>query len=99
MILMEIIVQVEQFHQKGLISGNISINDIFVIQTVQKCMISVDPNVFKQREPSVANKNTMKLFSSVNSDKQKELKFKDDLESLGYLAVYLLTGTLPWKKY
>ena len=25
------------------------------------------------------------------------MTFKDDIESLGYLMVYMITGTLPWK--
>ena len=26
-----------------------------------------------------------------------EMSFKDDLESLGYLIVYMITGSVPWK--
>jgi hypothetical protein len=26
------------------------------------------------------------------------MSFKDDLESLGYIMILMLTGTLPWKE-
>lgn len=37
------------------------------------------------------------LFASINAHHGKNLSRRDDIESLVYTLVYLLTGTLPWK--
>lgn len=37
------------------------------------------------------------LFASINAHMGHELSRKDDIESLIYTLIYLLTGTLPWK--
>lgn len=99
MILIEIIKQVEKFHQQGLVSGNISIEDVQVVQTIEKSKIKLESNAFEVKPNEVAQSYPLQLFSSVNHDKGAEISYKSDLESLGYLAIYLLTGSLPWKKY
>ena len=39
------------------------------------------------------------LFASINSHKGHLLSFKDDLESLVYMILYFLNGTLPWEQH
>jgi serine/threonine protein kinase len=36
-------------------------------------------------------------FLSLSAHSRNEQSFKDDLESLAYMTVYLLTGSLPWQ--
>lgn len=37
------------------------------------------------------------LFASINAHRGNELSRRDDIESLVYTLIYLVTGTLPWK--
>jgi len=37
-------------------------------------------------------------FASINQLKKMEMSAKDDLESLGYVLMNMITGTLPWKE-
>jgi serine/threonine protein kinase len=35
-------------------------------------------------------------YASINSHNGEELSRRDDIEAIGYLIVFLATGSLPW---
>jgi hypothetical protein len=37
------------------------------------------------------------LFASINAHRGQDLSRRDDIESLVYTLIYLVTGSLPWK--
>lgn len=39
------------------------------------------------------------VFASLNSHRGHTLSRRDDMESLGYVLVYLVRGQLPWQRF
>ena len=48
--------------------------------------------------PGFYNRRGNKIFSSNNALLNKDTDYYDDIESIFYILVYFLNGTLPWKK-
>lgn len=57
-----------------------------------------DEDANKKDKKQHSFKGTL-LFASLNSHQGNMLSFKDDLESLVYMILYFLNGTLPWEQH
>ena len=104
MILIKLLEDLENIHKSCRVSGNLSMDDVVVSVKEGTTCIRFDPACFsleanKSRTHSEETCTSCpSLFSSVSFDKDKPLGYKDDLESLAYMCIFMLMGNLPWKK-
>ncbi|OHT06356.1 casein kinase 1, delta [Tritrichomonas foetus] len=99
--------RLEYLHTRGIVHGRIDLNHIMVNKKSDNILYLVDfehailVNDVKSSVSKVAKKMDIenvknKDFLSLNAMGHQELGFKDDLESLGYVLIYLMKNTLPW---
>jgi serine/threonine protein kinase len=73
-------------------------NKIFLIDFGLSVPFVDDNNVHQpQEEHNYSTVVGTALFASINAHQGKNLSRRDDIESLVYTLIYLLTGKLPWK--
>lgn len=86
MITIQLLPQLQKFHSKGKVSGNITLEDILVIEKESKVSIKLKEDVFQEMSASLDSSkstpfsNSPSLFSAIRYDKLKNLNTKDDLE-------------------
>lgn len=92
-------------HDKGLIHRDIKPenflfglntkkNDIFIIDFgFSKVYINNDAHIEMKRTHNIIGSN---IYVSLNGHNYMELSRRDDMESLGYMLIYLYLGELPW---
>lgn len=100
----QIIELLELIHNKGIIHRDIKPdNFLFGLESAQlniidfgfcKTYLTPENKHIEQKQHSglIGTPN----YASINSHNYMELSRRDDLESLGYLLLYLFYGTLPW---
>ncbi|CAD8136875.1 unnamed protein product [Paramecium octaurelia] len=97
---------IEEVHQRGVIHRDIKPENILMGRGVETNIVYlVDFGISKkykvngQHIPFQEQKPFMGTtrYASIPAHKGYELSRRDDLESLGYVFIYLLKGNLPWQ--
>jgi serine/threonine protein kinase len=95
---------IKTIHEKGLVHRDIkpdnflfglnNLNTLYLIDFgfCKKIIFDTEHVKIKKTNGIIGSKNYM----SINSHNHIELSRRDDLESIGYILLYLYTGSLPW---
>ena len=102
MIAIQILERIKFIHSKNIIYCNINPDNLYInFFRFQNIIYLTDfthaikcDNINKTKNSF--NSNNL-IFSSINSMNGIKIYKKDDLESLGYLLLFLLKGGLPWE--
>ena len=102
MIAIQILEKIKFIHFKNIIYFNIKLGNLYInFSRFQNIIYLTDftraikcDNINSAKNSF--NRNNL-IFSSINSMKGIKIYKKDDLESLGYLLLFLLKGGLPWE--
>ena len=105
----QIIDRIQYIHSKNIIHQDIKPQNFLVGNPDTSIIYIIDFGLSKKFRSSRTGKHINfaknKLFrgtfdfSSINSMKGIEMTRRDDLESIGYMLIFLIKGKLPWFKY
>jgi serine/threonine protein kinase len=105
MIILNILDSIEIIHSKNIVHRDIK-PDNFMISTNKddKNIYFIDFGLSKIYKPKLQlhpNKSKGMIgtarYASINTHNEFEYSWRDDMESLGYLFIYIYTGSLPWQ--
>ena len=105
----QIIDRIKFIHSKNIIHQDIK-PEIFLVGNPNTSLIYIIDFRFSKKYRSSRTNKHIKFainkvfkgsfnFSSINSMKGIETTRRDDLESIGYMLIYLIKGKLPWSHY
>ncbi|KAK8878612.1 hypothetical protein M9Y10_005392 [Tritrichomonas musculus] len=106
----QVLLRLQYFHLKGYVHGDIKPENIAIGKFPNSNQFHlIDLSLAKRyinkqngEHLPFSDKHNIQgslVFSSINAQRGLKISRRDDLESLGYLLVYLLTGSLPWLYY
>ena len=109
MIAIQILERLQYIHSKYIIHRNINPSN-FLIGTKNPSLIYMIDFAYAKKYRSHRTGNHIKFslnqkingqisYISANAMRGGEQSRKDDLESFGYMIIYLLKGFLPWKEF
>lgn len=84
-------------HSNNMIHRDIKPENIMIDTNNKIYLVDFGMCVFRSEVAKGQIKGTLR-YASINTHKGNLVGPKDDLESLGYLILFLLNGTLPWLK-
>lgn len=101
-IYLQLMIDLEALHDKNIIHGNISPKRVVVTESKTRILLvdfinAIDYKNPKHIKPENRNKSDLSCSFSSLSVHNGICTFKDDIESLVYMIIFLLTGKLPWK--
>ena len=103
----QVIIILKTIHDKGLVHRDIKPDNFLLgLNNHKKRIYIIDFGLCKSYMTN-AQHNTIKktnnligslTYASINAHNYIELSRRDDMESLGYMLVFLYLGTLPWQE-
>jgi len=98
-ITMQILNILKEIHNSGLVHRDVKPEN-FLLDLDNKQIYIIDFGFCIVYNSNNNTNNTNLIgslnYASINAHNNKKLYPKDDLESLGYILIYLYSGTLPW---
>ena len=100
--------RLEYIHSKNIIHRDIKLHNFLIGRNEEKIIYLIDFGFARKYKSSrtgkfIKFKNLKKVygslaFSSINANSGFEQSRRDDLESFGYMIIFLAKNTLPWLK-
>jgi serine/threonine protein kinase len=94
--------RIEHVHDTGYIHRDLKPENFVIGHTDPNQIYLIDYGLSKKNYELFHYRKNRKLvgtarYASINSHRGLELSRRDDLESLGYIMIYFLKGSLPWQ--
>jgi len=98
----QLICRFQYIHSKGYIHRDVKPDNLLMGDGKQGSKVYViDIGLAKKFDHKNRDCSSLLIgtvrYSSINAQLQKEQSFCDDMESLGYVLLYFLRGSLPWQ--